>query len=277
MLNRRSRKTNGGGSIPDRRTWVTFSSLFTDNIDFRSLTDNKITIEQTAGALLVEIPEMSQLGARDLEAVKAAITRDTDRARLAYDKTTSDIRRTFSIVSTSNNLTPLPDDVTNRRFLPLRCPTHLHPQRVIEYFERQRLQLWAEGIATSTTEPLRHLVPYGLQQQQQDHNAGRTDDTDQPDAICDAIEAGPLTEGTMLELVHASGFYTRNTRNSGGDAESVELSLSEVSDKLSKSLQTRLGNQLRKRGWTGDRPGGTRHGGRVYRHPHMDEPGINDR
>ena len=29
MLNRRSRKTNGGGSIPDRRTWVTFSSALT--------------------------------------------------------------------------------------------------------------------------------------------------------------------------------------------------------------------------------------------------------
>ena len=36
--------------------------------------------------MLAEIAEMSQLGGRDLESIKAGITRRRDRARLAYDK-----------------------------------------------------------------------------------------------------------------------------------------------------------------------------------------------
>ena len=251
--------------------------LFTDSLDFNALTDSKLTIEKTAGVMLAEIPEMNQLGTRQLDSVKAAISRDKDRARLAYDRATSDIPRNFHIASTSNNDTPLPDDITNRRFLPLRASDGCTGDRVMAYMAENRDQLWAEALHTSQEDPLRQLVPYRLQLAQQEHNATAVDKTELVDAIIQAIEVSGASQGTMLELVLASGFFTRNSRGSDGSDETVPLSESEVAEKLdNKSLQTKLGRGLNRNGWYTAEQNGSRRSARTYVHPHSSEPGFND-
>ena len=252
-------------------------ALFSDSLDFRKLADNKATIEDTGGVMLAEIAEMSQLGGRDLESIKAGITRRRDRARLAYDKDISEVARAFLVVATSNNDHPLPDDITNRRYIPLRTSDDCNAAHVMAYMSQHRAQLWAEALHTTRLDPLRHVVQGELTVLLGAHNADKVDQVDLIDAIADAIEEDGAISGTMLSLVYGSQYYTRAGRDRDGEVTKTPLSESEVAEKLTKPLQTRVGNALKKRGWTKAYPTGVRKtGGQTYYKPGYDEPGASD-
>lgn len=252
------------------------SILFSDALDFNSLCDSKLTIEKTAGIALAEIAEMNDLDKRHLDSVKSGITREYDRARLAYDRHTSDVPRQFVIASTSNNDAPLPDDVSNRRFLPLRCSDDCTGERVIAYMAQNREQLWAEALHTSRQEPLRHLIPHDLKTAHQEHNAGAVNSGSQIDGMVDAIGHMGCTAGTLAELVVESGYFTRSSKDSDGGISDVPLSASEVAEKLDRSLATKLGIRLRRDGWLTPTQAGKRKGPQIYRHPDSREPGFDD-
>lgn len=55
-----------------------------------------------------------------MEAVKAQLCRQSDRARLAYDRTTSEVPRQFVFAGTTNGGNYLTDPTGNRRFWPVR-------------------------------------------------------------------------------------------------------------------------------------------------------------
>ena len=252
-------------------------TLFSDSLDFRKLADNRSTIEDTGGVMLAEIAEMSQLGGRDLESIKAGITRRRDRARLAYDKDITEVARAFLVVATSNSETPLPDDVTNRRYIPLRTSDDCNATDVMAYMTQHRAQLWAEALHTTRLDPLRHVVQGELTALLGAHNADKVDQVDLVDAIADAIEDAHIVTGTMLSLVYESQYFTRSGRDRDGEVTKTPLSESEVAEKLNKPLQTRVGNALKKRGWTKAYPTGVRKtGGQTYYKPGYDEPGASD-
>jgi predicted P-loop ATPase len=72
----------------------------------------------------------------------AFLSRQVDRARMAYGRIVSEVPRQCVIVGTTNDLEYLRDTTGNRRFWPVRC------QRFdVSALHRDRDQLWAEAAA----------------------------------------------------------------------------------------------------------------------------------
>ena len=115
---------------------------FTDSVNLGD--DPKIMIEQTRGKWIVEVAELQGMGNRDVEHIKAQLSRQTDRARLPYDRSTTEVPRQFIITGTMNpneGAGYLKDTTGNRRFLPISV------QRFdIPALERDRDKLWAEAV-----------------------------------------------------------------------------------------------------------------------------------
>lgn len=102
--------------------------------------DMKQAFEQTAGAWIVEMSEMSATKKHDIELLKKFITDTKVTFRKAYAQNQSEILRTFTLIGTSNDLS-LNDNTGNRRFLPLHCTKRLDFQE----FEEAVPQIWAEA------------------------------------------------------------------------------------------------------------------------------------
>ena len=86
---------------------------FTDSLSIGE--DAKGVIEQTNGAWLVEFSELSGIQRREVEQVKAMISRQVDRARLAYGRFVSDRPRQFVLFGIVNEAQYLRDATGNRR------------------------------------------------------------------------------------------------------------------------------------------------------------------
>lgn len=111
-------------------------------IDFSKPDDD--LARQTLGKLLAELSELRGLGgrSRDHEATKAYVSRDADEWIPKYVEQTKRVPRRFLICGTTNRNTFLGDPTGERRWLPDNVG------RIdIEAIERDRDQLWAEGIA----------------------------------------------------------------------------------------------------------------------------------
>jgi hypothetical protein len=102
--------------------------------------DAKETIERTRGGWIQEIPELGGMQNREVEAIKAQITTQVDRARAAYGRTAEAIPRQFVLFGTTNDVTYLKDRTGNRRFLPVRAG-----KIDLKALKRDRDQLWAEA------------------------------------------------------------------------------------------------------------------------------------
>jgi predicted P-loop ATPase len=91
---------------------------FSDNLPL-GLTA-KETIEALSGHWIVEVSELQGMRKSDIDKVKAFASRDTDRARMAYDRAVTEARRQCVIIGTTNNEQYLRDRSGNRRFWPVR-------------------------------------------------------------------------------------------------------------------------------------------------------------
>jgi hypothetical protein len=101
---------------------------------------SKEVIETTQGRWIIEAGEMSGMKRTDVGHLKALLSRQVDRARLAYGHFTSEVPRQCIFFGTINDLEYLRDTTGNRRFWPVRC------QRFdIAALQRDRDQLWAEA------------------------------------------------------------------------------------------------------------------------------------
>jgi hypothetical protein len=104
--------------------------------------EGKRVIESLRGRWILEAAELSGMRRADIEHLKAFLSRQVDRARLAYGRIVSEVPRQCVIVGTTNSLEYLRDTTGNRRFWPVRC------QRFnITALRRDRDQLWAEAAA----------------------------------------------------------------------------------------------------------------------------------
>lgn len=111
---------------------------FTDDLEIG--VDSKLVIEKATGVWIAECAELSGMVKREIEQVKAFITRQKDTARLAYARVTSQVPRQFVLCGTVNRQQFLLDDTGNRRFWPV----------VVSNIDLQTLsletkQLWAEA------------------------------------------------------------------------------------------------------------------------------------
>lgn len=99
------------------------------------------TKESLTGKWLVELAEMPH-AKKEVERVKAFFSRQTDRYRRAYDRTTNDWPRQCVFMGSSNDL-ELIDNTGNRRTWPVEIAGPIDIARVTA----DRDQLWAEAVA----------------------------------------------------------------------------------------------------------------------------------
>jgi len=139
--------------------------------------------EALRGRWCIEVPELVGLKRADIEKVKAAITRETDRARPAYGRATVDVARSMVLIGTTNDETYLRAlSGENRRFLPVRVG------RVdFKALLRDRNQLWAEASSEETWgDPL--TLPQALWQDASDQRASRTQIDPWADVLADVAD-----------------------------------------------------------------------------------------
>lgn len=118
------------------------------------LSNTKTAFESIRGKWICEMPEMTAIRrTKDIEAIKAYISRMSDFYREPYSKCSEDYPRRCVFICTTNAPQFLPDDKTgNRRFLPILCDgdkAEVHPME--NEFETRLfiIQCYAEIISTS--------------------------------------------------------------------------------------------------------------------------------
>ena len=116
--------------------------------------EGKRVIEALRGRWIVEAAELSGMRRTDIEHVKALLSRQRDRGRLAYDRIVSEIPRQNIVVGTTNSSEYLRDTSGNRRFWPVKSKRF-----DIAALKRDRDQLWAEAAAREATRASIRLPP----------------------------------------------------------------------------------------------------------------------
>ena len=114
---------------------------FTDSLPLNA--DDKQMIESSGGKWIVEIAELQGISKADHTRIKAQLSRQTDRARLAYGRLPTEVKRQFIAFGTTNGAKYLASLTGNRRFMPFRVTGRID----LEAFETDRHQLWAEASA----------------------------------------------------------------------------------------------------------------------------------
>jgi predicted P-loop ATPase len=116
--------------------------------DFEVDPHNKDTVQLMQGKWLIEMPDLARIKDADLDAVKAFLSRDTDKVRFAYGRLATDLPRQSIFIASYNpgaDETYLKDDTGNRRWWPVRC----RPEGgLVDFaqFKEARNQLWAEAM-----------------------------------------------------------------------------------------------------------------------------------
>lgn len=94
------------------------------------------------GVLVVELSEMRGLAGRDKEATKDWVSRRVEKWRPVYREMTISFARRCIFLGTSNTRELLDDETGERRWLPMEAG-----RADVDALERDRDQLWAEGVA----------------------------------------------------------------------------------------------------------------------------------
>jgi hypothetical protein len=106
--------------------------------------DAKQMIELMQGAWILEIPELSGFTRSDVRAIKAFMSRQSDRARLAYARRAGSFPRQCIFIGSTNDREYLKDDTGGRRFWPIACEVE---EIDTDALERHVDQVWAEAFA----------------------------------------------------------------------------------------------------------------------------------
>jgi hypothetical protein len=113
---------------------------FSDDLPLNA--DSKVVIERLSGRWIIEAAELSGMRRADIEHIKAFLSRQIDRARMAYGRLPVEVPRQCIIVGTTNDSNYLRDLTGNRRFWPVPTPRWQLPD-----LKRDLDQLWAEAVA----------------------------------------------------------------------------------------------------------------------------------
>jgi predicted P-loop ATPase len=119
---------------------VLFEPFFTDDIADLGDKDSKITV--ASGNWCIELAEMDAASRKDVNTVKAFITRREDKFRAPYDRRNSIHPRQCVLLATTNDSDYLRDSTGGRRFWPVRIPQTVDADRL----RAAKDQLWAEAL-----------------------------------------------------------------------------------------------------------------------------------
>lgn len=116
---------------------------FTDSLPLNA--PDKIIMESMAGKWIAEVAELAGMKKGEVERIRSQLSRQSDRARMAYGRLTEERQRSFIMIGTTNasaNAPYLADIDGNRRFWPIEVG-HCD----VAGFIAMRDQIWAEAAA----------------------------------------------------------------------------------------------------------------------------------
>lgn len=99
------------------------------------------TIRTLRESIVAEIPELAGMNKRDIEALKAFLSKTKDKWVKKYHEAAEIAARRCIFIFTTNDEGFLTDPTGNRRFAPIKIPEKID----IEYLEKNQLQLLAEA------------------------------------------------------------------------------------------------------------------------------------
>lgn len=108
--------------------------------------DQKQMVEQIQGSWIVEIPELQGFSKADTNVLKAWLSRQSDKARLAYKRFTEDFPRQCIFIGSTNDDEYLRDHTGGRRFWPIRCKLPEGTDIDTDGLEREIDMVWAEAV-----------------------------------------------------------------------------------------------------------------------------------
>jgi hypothetical protein len=120
------------------RSLVANPTWFSDSVSLAG--DDRRFMEAVAGKWIVEANELAGMNRSDVETLKATLSRQVDRARLAYARLPVDRPRQCILIGTTNANEYLRDSTGNRRFWPVKVG-----ELRLDELARDRDQLWAEA------------------------------------------------------------------------------------------------------------------------------------
>jgi predicted P-loop ATPase len=106
--------------------------------------DGKEMVEKMQGAWVIEMPELSGFNRSDVLSIKAFISRQSDKVRLAYEARAIEFPRQSILIGSTNDREYLKDPTGGRRFLPMRCEVGMID---IASLKVNVDQIWAEAYA----------------------------------------------------------------------------------------------------------------------------------
>lgn len=155
------------------------------------------------GVLVAEIAELRGLNSRDAEGIKAWVAKRKEKWVAKYQENATLMARRLVFYGTSNIDEILADETGNRRWLPVGVGVV-----DVDGIERDRVQLWAEGLARWSANGVEYEAAERLGRLQ--HGAHRISDPwderierwlDEPDLAGDTPRtSGTLTVGVAMEL-----------------------------------------------------------------------------
>lgn len=121
---------------------------------------NKDTVAVLQGKWIVELSEMEITRRAEANALKAFVSRETDKVRLAYGRMTSEFPRQCVFIGTTNQDDYLKDETGNRRFWPVRVGK-------VDFLGIKKLrgQLFAEAIEMLKKGETLHLTDEAVQEE----------------------------------------------------------------------------------------------------------------
>ena len=105
--------------------------------------------EQVQGLWLYEIAELSNFGKAEVGAIKAFISSEVDRYRVAYGATVEKFERQCVMVGTTNENTYLRDRTGNRRIWPIPVKHSIHTEWLTKYRDQlfaEAFELYGQGV-----------------------------------------------------------------------------------------------------------------------------------
>ncbi len=108
--------------------------------------DQKAMVEQIQGSWIVEIPELQGFSKADTNVLKAWLSRQSDKARLAYKRFTEDFPRQCIFIGSTNDDEYLRDHTGGRRFWPIKCQLPADVEIDTDGLEREIDMIWAEAV-----------------------------------------------------------------------------------------------------------------------------------
>jgi hypothetical protein len=205
---------------------------------------NRDTVDAMRGAWFIEFSEMEVTRRAEAQALKAFITRTTDRCRLAYMQFTFDYPRSCIFIGTINPDAMgeyLSDSTGNRRFWPIMCGLIR-----MDTLRKDRDQLFAEAVARYKKGEAYHIEDKHVLKEAMAEQEKRQTTEPWTDMVMEYLETNEMAQAHGLVVVKDVWLYGLRGSEAG----------------FNKSQAHKIGNILRSLGF---------HYG-IHRHPTLKCP-----